>query len=94
MLEALVARYGWPELGERIPIRCFTTDPSLESSLKFLRKTDWARAKVEHLYVDHMRRVERNRRRKYRRAAKLEYQAKQDAEAESRAEVEDPPVIE
>lgn len=47
----LVARYGWAELGERIPIRCFLYDPSIKSSLTFLRKTPWARTKVEQLYV-------------------------------------------
>lgn len=47
----LEARYGWAELGERIRIRCFTHDPSVGSSLKFLRKTPWAREKVEALYV-------------------------------------------
>jgi uncharacterized protein (DUF2132 family) len=47
----LEARFGWPALGERIPIRCFTHDPSLRSSLTFLRKTPWARAKVEQLYL-------------------------------------------
>ena len=47
----LVARYGWEELGERIKIRCFTHDPSIKSSLRFLRKTDWAREKVEYLYL-------------------------------------------
>ena len=47
----LVARLGWVELGKRIPIRCFDTDPSVPSSLKFLRRTPWARAKVEELYV-------------------------------------------
>ena len=46
----LVAFYGWPGLGERIPLRCFTSDPSIASSLKFLRKTAWAREKVEGLY--------------------------------------------
>ena len=51
----LVAFYGWQELGERIPIRCFTQDPSLKSSLTFLRKTAWAREKVERLYVGMMR---------------------------------------
>ena len=51
MLEDLVARHGWAELGARIKIRCFTHDPSLKSSLKFLRKTDWARSKVEKLYL-------------------------------------------
>jgi len=47
----LVAHFGWPELGERVRIRCFTHDPSVSSSLKFLRKTPWARAKVEELYL-------------------------------------------
>ena len=47
----LVAHYGWEELGGRIDIRCFNFDPSIQSSLKFLRKTPWARAKVEQLYV-------------------------------------------
>ena len=51
ILEYLVGRYGWKELGERIKIRCFTHDPSINSSLKFLRKTPWARRKVEELYV-------------------------------------------
>ncbi|QDV43177.1 hypothetical protein Enr13x_30320 [Stieleria neptunia] len=51
LLERLVERYGWDELGNRIQIRCFTHDPSLKSSLKFLRKTPWARAKVERLYL-------------------------------------------
>ncbi|CAN5491033.1 VF530 family protein [soil metagenome] len=47
----LVAHYGWPELGDRIRINCFNEDPSVKSSLKFLRKTPWARKKVEELYV-------------------------------------------
>lgn len=51
ILEALIAKYGWAELGNHINIRCFTTDPSINSSLKFLRKTPWARTKVEELYV-------------------------------------------
>ena len=51
ILTELVAHYGWEELGGRIDIRCFNFDPSISSSLKFLRKTPWARAKVEQLYV-------------------------------------------
>ncbi len=43
--------YGWEKLGEKINIRCFTSNPSIKSSLKFLRKTEWARAKVEALYL-------------------------------------------
>ncbi len=59
MLEELVAHFGWPELGERIPIRCFDSDPSIPSSLKFLRKTPWARAKVEGLYLFMLRERQR-----------------------------------
>ncbi len=51
-LNALVARYGWSELGKLININCFKNDPSVKSSLKFLRRTPWARAEVEALYVD------------------------------------------
>jgi len=47
----LVDRYGWTELGKRIPIKCFTDNPSVKSSLKFLRRTPWARKKVEDLYL-------------------------------------------
>ncbi|MEO5795436.1 MAG: VF530 family protein [Rhodoferax sp.] len=51
ILTALVATYGWESLGQQINIRCFTSDPSIASSLKFLRKTPWAREKVEGLYL-------------------------------------------
>jgi uncharacterized protein (DUF2132 family) len=51
LLTELVAVHGWPELGRRVPIRCFLHDPSIKSSLTFLRKTPWARAKVEDIYV-------------------------------------------
>ncbi len=51
ILDRLVEQYGWAELGRLIPIRCFTSDPSINSSLKFLRKTPWAREKVEDLYL-------------------------------------------
>jgi uncharacterized protein (DUF2132 family) len=51
MLTQLVEKYGWEELGRRIKIKCFTTDPSIASSLKFLRRTPWARQKVEMLYL-------------------------------------------
>lgn len=51
ILTSLVEQYGWEELGERIHLKCFTTDPSVKSSLKFLRKTPWAREKVERLYL-------------------------------------------
>lgn len=52
MLTELVAHYGWEELGSIIKIRCFNNDPSIQSSLKFLRATPWARKKVEDLYLD------------------------------------------
>jgi uncharacterized protein (DUF2132 family) len=51
IITELVAHFGWPELGQQVRIRCFTDDPSVASSLKFLRKTPWARAKVESLYL-------------------------------------------
>lgn len=51
ILEHLVSLYGWETLGSKINIRCFTSDPSIKSSLKFLRKTPWARDKVEALYL-------------------------------------------
>ncbi|MGY6038432.1 VF530 family protein [Aeromonas sp. AE23HZ002T15] len=51
IVTALVAHYGWEKLGQEINIRCFTQDPSIKSSLKFLRKTPWAREKVESLYL-------------------------------------------
>ena len=55
VLTALVAHYEWQGLAERIDIRCFKSDPSIKSSLTFLRKTPWAREKVEKLYVKLMR---------------------------------------
>ena len=51
LLNSLVARYGWDGLSQRIDIRCFKNDPSVKSSLKFLRRTPWARKKVEDLYI-------------------------------------------
>ncbi|MGA0025676.1 MAG: VF530 family DNA-binding protein [Burkholderiales bacterium] len=53
MLTVLSANPGWAALGRAIPIRCFTHEPSVASSLKFLRRTPWARAKVEALYLQH-----------------------------------------
>lgn len=51
-VKALVAHYGWAELSNRININCFKNEPSVKSSLKFLRRTPWARAEVEALYLD------------------------------------------
>jgi uncharacterized protein (DUF2132 family) len=55
----LVAHFGWPELGQQVRIRCFSENPSVASSLKFLRKTPWARAKVESLYLFMLREKKR-----------------------------------
>ncbi|QDQ26037.1 DUF2132 domain-containing protein [Chitinimonas arctica] len=55
MLTDLVDFYGWPDLGQRIEIRCFQVDPNIKSSLSFLRRTPWARAKVESLYGKYLR---------------------------------------
>ena len=60
MVTALVDFYGWGGLGERIPVRCFNVDPSVTSSLRFLRKTPWAREKVEGLYLFMLRDQRRN----------------------------------
>jgi len=51
ILTELVAHYGWERLGQKIRINCFTSNPSIKSSLTFLRKTDWARKQVEELYL-------------------------------------------
>lgn len=61
IVTALVKRYGWSELGSRINIRCFNNDPSVKSSLKFLRKTPWARKKVEDLFLKMNSPTERSR---------------------------------
>lgn len=55
IVTALVAHYGWDILSRRIPVNCFSHDPSIKSSLKFLRKTPWAREKVEALYLSMLR---------------------------------------
>lgn len=60
MVVALQTHYGWQELGRLVPVRCFQSDPSVSSSLKFLRKTPWAREKVESLYLFMLREQRRN----------------------------------
>lgn len=60
MVKDLADAYGWPGLAERIPVRCFSHDPSVQSSLKFLRKTPWARDKVEGLYLFMLREKRRH----------------------------------
>ncbi len=52
MLKVLIERHGWPEMARRIPVRCFQFDPSLKSSLFFLRRTPWARQKVEIWFIE------------------------------------------
>jgi uncharacterized protein (DUF2132 family) len=59
MLTQMVAHFGWADLAQRIPINCFASDPSIGSSLKFLRRTPWARAKVESLYLFMLREQKR-----------------------------------
>ena len=61
-MRALEAHYGWKELAHQIPVRCFSHDPSVNSSLKFLRKTPWARDKVESLYLFMLREKARRER--------------------------------
>jgi len=62
VVTALADHYGWPGLAERIPLRCFSSDPSVASSLKLLRKTPWAREKVEALYLFMLRDARRAQR--------------------------------
>jgi uncharacterized protein (DUF2132 family) len=62
MVRALEAHYGWADLAERVPVRCFQHDPSVASSLRFLRKTPWAREKVEGLYLFMLREQRRMQR--------------------------------
>ncbi len=60
LLNELVSHYGWPELGRKINLRCFNHNPDISSSLKFLRKTPWARSKVELLYIKMRTQVNRS----------------------------------
>ena len=57
ILEELIRDLGFEQMGKHINIRCFTVDPSISSSLKFLRKTPWAREKVEKLYIEHKKKI-------------------------------------
>jgi uncharacterized protein (DUF2132 family)/predicted kinase len=75
MLVDLVERHGWPELGARIAIRCFNHEPSVGSSLKFLRRTDWARAAVERLYLAGQAELGRKRKRNQERKARRAHSA-------------------
>lgn len=80
LLTDLVDRYSWSGLADQIDLACFRKDPSIKSSLKFLRKTPWARGKVERLYVSDVRKAERNRKRNAARAQRRAW-AKAAAEA-------------
>jgi uncharacterized protein (DUF2132 family) len=59
ILNFLVEQHGWEELGRRITIKCFTDNPSIKSSLKFLRRTPWARKKVEDLYLSSLKKFDK-----------------------------------
>ena len=78
ILEDLRSRYSWQELHEKIAINCFLSNPSIKSSLKFLRKTEWARKKVETLYIKDHKRIARNKKRNKRRAEMRKYRAQND----------------
>jgi uncharacterized protein (DUF2132 family) len=82
ILEDLVSRRGFEDLGQQIPIRCFTHEPSLRSSLKFLRKTEWARAKVEALYLKDQRALQKKRARNRARAERRRVAAQSEGDDE------------
>jgi uncharacterized protein (DUF2132 family) len=89
MLEELVEKHGWEWLGQRVSIRCFTDSPSIASSLKFLRKTEWARQKVERLYLEDRQVADRNAKRNRRRADMRATRRENETANESAAEQED-----
>ncbi len=82
LLETLVDQYGWDGLADRFGWRCFAYNPTIKSSLKFLRKTPWARAKVERLYIIDKKTREKKRRRNAMRAARRAYKATVEAAEE------------
>ncbi|MBI9016277.1 MAG: DUF2132 domain-containing protein [Phycisphaerae bacterium] len=67
ILNSLLDNYGWEALGIRIKIKCFSDDPSVKSSLKFLRKTPWARTKVENLYINMVKTAKARQKKSYYR---------------------------
>lgn len=85
MLEELVEKRGWDDLASRIRVRCFSENPSIASSLKFLRKTEWARQKVEQLWLEDRQAAERNRKRNQRRAAMRAIRAEHEAAGKAAA---------
>ncbi len=80
IVEDLVERYGWTDLGRHIDIPCFLNEPSVTSSLKFLRKNPWASEKVEEFFLGDLKLGEKNRKRNARRAARRAYSAKVNSE--------------
>ena len=79
ILTYLVEKYGWERLSHDIRIRCFQYDPDIKSSLKFLRRTPWAREKLEQFYLKDHKQVQKNQARNKRRAARRKYKAEQEA---------------
>ena len=79
IIEDLEGRHGWAGLADRVPVRCFQFAPSIKSSLKFLRKTPWAREKVEQLYISDQKKLLRNRKRNAMRAARRAHKASLEA---------------
>ncbi len=88
IVEDLVERHGFTELAARLNLTCFKNNPSVSSSLKFLRMTDWARTKVERLYIEDHRVMERNAKRNRRRKAQRVFRAEQEAAAKKTGEDE------
>ena len=86
LLEELVEVHGWEGLAERVQLDCFAFEPSVDSSLKFLRRTPWARAKVERLYVSLVKQRERKRKRNARRKARRKHKALVEAGLRPRTE--------
>jgi uncharacterized protein (DUF2132 family) len=78
IVESLQKRHGWEGLAERVPARCFQNAPSIKSSLKFLRKTPWAREKVERFYISDEKKIARNKKRNAMRAARRAHKARME----------------
>jgi len=75
IVEDLQARHGWDGLADRVPVRCFQLEPSIKSSLKFLRKTPWAREKIERIYISDQRKIAKKKKRNAMRAARRAHKA-------------------
>ena len=86
IVEDLHARHGWEGLADLVPVRCFQRDPSIKSSLKFLRRTPWAREKVERIYISDHKAIARKKKRNAMRAARRAHKAGLAAEVAEGAE--------